>query len=202
MSRSVTIAIAALSSAAFLGLLFAIYGDGQQLVFRPIESPGDLVQRLTPLFVIALFVERAIEVFVSPWRQNEEALIKAAQGSELGCLLRQDLEAYKAGTKRIAFAAGVAMGIVVSAVGVRAFGLFVHPDQIAALTGLHARLFTTVDVVITGLAIGGGAEGIHKVVKVFTSFFDTVTSVNEQRMTRGKTLGVAAPALAPAEPRS
>jgi hypothetical protein len=34
---------------------------------------------------------------------------------------------------------------------------------------------------MTGLVIGGGADGIHKLVKVFTSLFDATTARNEDR---------------------
>lgn len=189
MTRAGTVAVYLIGALTILGLLFAINGNPQPLTFWPLESAGDLLQRVIPLFVIALFVERAIEVFVSPWRSREEMLIRAARRTPLGKLAEEEdrkLTTYKADTMRIAFAAGVGMGMTVSAVGVRALALFIQPDQIAALAGSQRPLFTTVDVVITGLLIGGGADGIHKVVKVFTSFFDSVAAANEAREDRDR----------------
>jgi hypothetical protein len=51
-----------------------------------------------------------------------------------------------------------------------------YPDQIEALTGWQRPLFTSVDVVVTGAVIGGGADGLHKIVKVFTTFFETTSA--------------------------
>ena len=39
-----------------------------------------------------------------------------------------------------------------------------------------------------GLVIGGGADGIHKIVKVFTSFFDSVSATNEERERRERSV--------------
>jgi hypothetical protein len=190
MTRAGTVTVLVFGAITILGVLFAVNGNPQQLAFWPLDGVADCLQRITPLFIIALFVERAIEVFVSPWRSREEALLRAArQRTELGRLAEADdrtLTTFKADTMRITFAAGVGIGVIVSAVGVRALALFIDPDQIAALAGWQRPLFTTVDVVITGLVIGGGADGIHKIVKVFTSFFDSVTATNEAREERGR----------------
>ena len=189
MRRAGTVAICGFAGITVLGVAFAVSGAPQLLTFTPLQGLGDLLQRLTPLFVIALFVERAIEVFVSPWRSREEAILRAVRKSPLGKLAEEEdrkLTTYKAETKRIAFAAGVGIGVIVSAVGVRAFASFVDPDQIVGLAGWQRPLFMTVDVIITGLVIGGGADGIHKIVKVFTSFLDSVAAANEAREERGQ----------------
>ena len=34
-------------------------------------SAGEFVQLITPLFLVALFIERVIEVFISGWRSPE-----------------------------------------------------------------------------------------------------------------------------------
>ena len=103
-----------------------------------------------------------------------------------------ELKLFKCETQRITFTAAVSVGIVVSAVGIRVLALFIYPDQIEALVNPQRTLFTTVDVLITGLVIGGGADGIHKIVKVFTSFFDSVSATNEEREKRERR--VSAPA--------
>jgi len=113
MSRSVVVALVGFAAVAIAAVVFALTGDAQILRFWPLDSAADFVQRVTPLFVIALFVERAIEVFVTPWRTRDETLLKAARGTELGKLLHPDVVTYKCETQRIAFGAAVAVGVVI-----------------------------------------------------------------------------------------
>jgi hypothetical protein len=90
MRRAGTVAVCGFAGITILGVVFAVNGTPQLLTFRPLESIGDLLQRLTPLFIIALFVERAIEVFVSPWRSREEAVLRAGRRTELGKLTEDE----------------------------------------------------------------------------------------------------------------
>jgi hypothetical protein len=157
------------------------------------------VQLLTPLFLVSLFIERALEVFVTSWRGEESDKIDIAVATakrqlpqqpvaarppvqppapgvvdpEEDLMARQlDLARWKAGTRRIAFVGGVIVGILVSALGVRALQLFVDPAAFANLSLAQQRLFAMGDVLLTGAAIGGGADGMHKLVSVFTNFMD------------------------------
>jgi len=79
-------------------------------------------------------------------------------------LLDDDLQA--------AFTAAVLLGITISAIGVRALELFVDPAVFAALTSAQRTVFRVIDVVLTGAVLGGGADGMHKLVSVFTNFMD------------------------------
>ena len=62
------------------------------------------------------------------------------------------------------------IGIVIAWVGPRILGEIVSFN--ADLDGLHGVLFHSVDILITGGLIGGGSEGIHKVVVLITDFLD------------------------------
>lgn len=184
MARDIKIVLALLLATAVLALVLAVAGAPQLLVFRPLDGVGELAQRLTPLFVIALFVERALEVFVTAWRAPAERVMRAMRRTELGKLTPEEtstLIQYKSDTQRVAFVAGIVLGIIISAIGVRALALFLTPEQVAALTGWQRTLLATVDVLITGAVIGGGADGIHKIVNMFTTFFDATTAHVESR---------------------
>jgi hypothetical protein len=184
MAREIKIALALLATIAVLSVGFAVVGGPQLLVFRPLEGAADLLQRLTPLLVIALFVERALEVFVTAWRAPQQRMMKAMRNTTLGKLTPEEnagLIQYKSDTQRVAFVSGIVFGIVVSAIGVRALALFISPEEIAGFTGWQRPLFTAVDVLVTGAVIGGGADGIHKIVNLFTTFFDTTTAQVESR---------------------
>lgn len=184
MKRSMRLAFVLLGVVASLALSFAMFGGPQILSFRPLESVADLTQRLTPLFVIALFIERALEVFVAASRGPEEHVKKAMRKTKLGAITPEEvahLVAFKAETRRITLSAGIVLGIVVSAIGIRGLALFISPEQIAGLVGWQRPLLTGVDVLVTGAVLGGGADGIHKIVNVFTTFLDTASANNESR---------------------
>jgi hypothetical protein len=169
---------------AVLATGFAVGSGPAHLPFAPIDGIGDVTQRIAPLFLIALFVERALEVFVTAWRAPEERIRRVARATALGQATPEEeatLVRYKSDTQRIAFVTGIALGIVVSSIGIRALALFMNPEQLAMLSGWQRPALTVVDVLITGAVIGGGADGIHKLIKVFTSFLDATTAQNEAR---------------------
>jgi hypothetical protein len=176
-NRSITIVLLLVAAVA---AVLAVFSGPKALAFWPLENASDFLQRITPLFLVALFVERALEVFMTAWRGQGEKQLKvksrhvAADGKQAADL---DLTLYKTDTQRIAFSAGIALGVIISAVGIRSLSLFIYGDDIDALTGWQRSLFTAVDVLVTGAVIGGGADGLHKIVKVFLGFMDT-TSAN------------------------
>lgn len=184
MSRSIRFTSAVLGLTAILAVVFAVSGEAAILQFWPLDGAADFMQRVTPLFIVALFVERALEVFITAWRGKEEQVRKAMRKTTLGQATPEEntqLIEYKCETQRVAFAAAISVGIVVSAIGIRALALFIYPDQIEALAGWQRWVFTSVDIVVTGAVIGGGADGLHKIVKVFTTFFDSTSAQFEAR---------------------
>jgi hypothetical protein len=107
-------------------------------------SAGEFVQLLTPLFLVSLFIERALEVFVTSWRGEESDKIDIA----IATAKRQLPPAQPAAPN------------------------VVDPAAFANLSLAQQRLFVVGDVLLTGAAIGGGADGMHKLVSVFTNFMD------------------------------
>jgi len=160
----------------------AVYAPGL-IRFWPF-SAAEFVQRMVPLFLISLFIERALEVFVTTWRGPEAAIrdhkIKALRkGVEQGTSTPEDLakacedrERCKSKVQRVAFAGSVALGIIISSVGVRALGLFVDPTAFGTLSEMQRAAFNMVDVLLTGAMLGGGSDALHKFVSVFTNFME------------------------------
>jgi hypothetical protein len=160
----------------------ALYAPGL-IKFWPF-SASEFLQRIAPLFLISAFIERALEVFVSAWRGPDAAIrdhkIKALRKEvEQGKADREDLarlreekERCKSRMQRAAFAGSVALGIIISVVGVRALGLFVDPTAFSALSEVQRASFNMVDVLLTGAMLGGGSDALHKIVTVFTNFMD------------------------------
>ena len=156
---------------------------------------AEFVQLITPLFLIALLIERALEVFVTSFRgagaakkeltvkEAEAQVQKSVAGAEDALIrTKQELVDYKARSQRYAFVGGVAIGLVVGGIGIRVLQLFVDPAVFAALSPAQRGVFTATDVLLTGAVIGGGAEAMHKLVSVFTNFMDSAAK-------RAKTLG-------------
>src|SRR5881396_2752836 len=97
-----------LYAVGLLALVFAVFWSTKALPFWPLEGTADFMQRVTPLFVIALFQERALEVFINVWRGEGEAALATAlelatpeKKPELALLAAK----YKSETKRIALSA-------------------------------------------------------------------------------------------------
>lgn len=155
----------------------------EEYVFNEVTQ-GAVVSLLTPLFIIALFLERALEVFISAWREPRKQeiqtridVLRVSKGVPPGASAvglggpATEMEVYKADTKRIAFLCGVGAGILISVAGVRVLHPLVNWD--ADMAGSQAAMFNTVDVFLTGGLLGGGSDGMHKLVSVITDFLDS-----------------------------
>ncbi len=110
---------------------------------------------LTRFFVLGLFVERTLEVFVAAWRGKETARLEGDLQSKTQALASipladtvkfatqqvevdkstTSLKQYKCDTQAIALRSGLVLGILVAAVGVRTFSNFVEPPASSGATG-------------------------------------------------------------------
>ena len=166
-------AVAAWHASAFTGL-----------AFKPFRAE-EIVGNLTALFLISVFLERALEVFVSSWRDGDRRKLeheiahaladaKAAPAPEAERRVlqrRQDLADFKAQTARWSLMCGLVAGAVIALAGARALGPLLDAPPLAAGSP-QQLLVTIVDVVITAGLIGGGSDGIHKLVSVITDYLD------------------------------
>jgi hypothetical protein len=69
-----------------------------------------------------------------------------------------------------------AMKAIVGALRVRGVSLFIDPATFKDAGRTQRMLFNSMDVILTGALLGGGAEGPHKLVSVFTNFLDTTAT--------------------------
>lgn len=156
------------------------------LSFQPVGG-DDALAVLGRLVLIALFVERAMEVLVELWRgaeknrkkheidriQNalDEASTDSPERDDLEVELEiasEDLNDWRAVTTRIALWSGFLFGLLVSVAGVRALqALFSLPEE-----STQHVLFQGLDVLLTAALISGGSEGIHKVMNVYKTFME------------------------------
>lgn len=163
----------------------------------------ELVVLFARLIAIALFVERTVEVLLTPFRGlgscRIAARLKQAKASvdkgETDSVAEMsncedELREYKGKTRQIAFLMSLALGMMISAVGLRGLQFFVdmpspasEPGQTVVFHALHLQnvvfpldvqtfVFHTLDVLLTGALLAGKAEGLHKMGLVWTSYLD------------------------------
>jgi hypothetical protein len=174
--------------AIVLALLALGWFKTQALAFSAF-GPADVLNRLTPLILTAGFIERSVEVLISPWRDSEAsrhataiAAAKAApepddtakvQKVQAIAAATDALNIYTGVTQHYAFITGLTLGLIASLAGVSAFTPFLANGK-DALNGLPAAqhaLFAGFDIVLTAALLAGGADGLHSVISAFTSFF-------------------------------
>lgn len=155
---------------------------------------GDVTVLLTTFFVLALFVERTLEVFITAWRGEEtvhrenelqtakQALAQSPTDSALQVSVKKQtdwLVEYRCETQAIALRSGLVLGILIAAVGVRSFDTFVAgpvvPNPPLFWSNMQTGAFRVLDVLVSGGIIGGGSNAIHKMMNVVTEFFDATT---------------------------
>lgn len=179
----------------------------KQIAFKEFGAT-DVVQLLTLLLVVAVFAERALEIFVGTWRgpraselaqdvEDRAAVVErlkkatpvdepalAAAVAALEDVRRQERQ-YRCVTRRVALWTGLALGLVVSSVGFRALGAFIDPTLLdpehTALASRQLAALNVVDVALTGGVIAGGSEGVHRLATVFDNFMTSTA-----RLAKGK----------------
>lgn len=140
------------------------------------------------LVLIAIFVERAIEVFLSTWRSQDadvldraieklEKIIAAEQDTSKLENLHADLNIkqdertnYRSTSRSIAQWIGLVIGVLVALVGVRVLGNIVIVDTMSAE---GKSLFIMVDVLLTGAVLAGGSDAVNKMMKIYNNIMHT-----------------------------
>ncbi len=183
-----------------LGMLVVVGALGWFKTPVSLKFGNDILKDLPTMFgylvLVSLFVERAIEVFLSAWRSQEadeldlkignqkkriEESIKPSDGQQGDAVpdrkaikTLEDLEErrtiYSAKSRFIAQWLGLGIGILVSLVGVRVLGNIVDTS---ALTAKREGAFIVVDIMLTGAVLAGGSEAINKIMKIYNSFMNS-----------------------------
>ena len=164
----------------------------------------DVAGLLAPLAVAATFIERAVEILVSPWRDGQankltkalnevkarpaDTLTSAKNAADLKAA-SEALDDYRGETQQIAFAVSFSLGLLTSISGVHALAPFVISAKCASVgfASHHQEVFfLCLDVALSAALLAGGADGIHSVVNAITSFFDaTADKAKQKPMLRG-----------------
>lgn len=161
-------------SLAVLAVAIVIWVQGDAL--KAIETkPGEApfliaLTQLGVLYIVALFVERALEVLIKAWRQGEKTRLENEEDSKLDAAQKKKrLEEYKAGTQRRALLSGLTLGILVSLSGVRLLGPVFEFDSINA-GAFQQGLFHFTDIIITAGLVAGGSSTVHELMALIDDF--------------------------------
>jgi len=147
-------------------------------------SGADFASRFSVLVFFSLLIERTVEILMSIWRSEEankrEAAvqrliaIKTISTDPALITAQTRLINYKAETMQWTMPTGFALGLLVSAFGVRALSQFID----LTVTGLGAPLeeqrwwFNMIDILFTGALLAGGADPIHKLLDLYRKFLE------------------------------
>lgn len=164
-------------SLAILVVVVVIWWQGDALgpmEPKPGESPFVVaLTQLGILYIVALFVERSLEVLIKAWRQAGRTSLEQTKDSEADENKRKEiaknLEEYKAGTQRRALLLGLTLGILVSLSGVRLLG---HIFQFDTGDGwsFQEGVFQFTDIIVTAGLIAGGSSTIHQLMALVDDF--------------------------------
>jgi hypothetical protein len=128
--------------------------------------------------LLALFVERTIEVVLLTTRAKDKQKLaieaKSAQNlsGETAAKANETLASFTSDSLRIALMLGFLLGVLISAAGVRLIESFLEPYAVAEMTGTQYKFLALVDILVTGALIGGGANGLHRILDMFLSSVD------------------------------
>lgn len=147
-------------------------------------SGADFASRFSALVFFSLLIERTVEIIMSIWRSeeanNHEAAVQRLIASNTAATdpalikAQTSLIKYKAETMQWTMPTGFALGLLVSAFGVRALSQFIDPTA----TGVGAPLeeqrwwFNMIDILFTGALLAGGADPIHKLLDLYRKFVE------------------------------
>ena len=167
--------------------------------FREFNS-GEVLRLLGSVALIALFLERVLEVFITTWRGPEANVLDTSiqilerkltmlkkesnAGEDISKIkdtensldkATKNKSKYKSETQRIALWSGLTLGLLISAVGIRMLYFLVDPIALENAPQAQELSFRLVDVFVTGGLIAGGSDGIHKIFNVYDSLMESTS---------------------------
>lgn len=175
----------AVSVVLVCGLLYVLL-PMDPLAFQP-TIVKVVLQQLTILLLMALFLERVLEVYklsyLSPekdrlaaWVKQCQLMLESLSGTEDSDRIQtaqqalfnaeNSLQGYKSAMRRNLLQTAVAFGLLIGLVGVRSLeSAFYIPTPESTLDFFRCYLFRLLDLILTAGLIAGGSEGIHGIIK-------------------------------------
>ena len=147
-------------------------------------TTGDFASRFSTLVFFSLLIERAVEIVMSIWRSEKsnkrvaavKRLLEANAPSTDPKLVQaqEDLIQFRAETLQWTMPVAFALGLLMSALGVRALVQFVDPASITTEGSFETQMwwFNMSDILFTGALLAGGADPIHKLLDLYRKFVE------------------------------
>ena len=150
-----------------VAIVILIFGDTLKVLQPKPDGSAFLIalSQLGILYIVALFVERALEVLIKAWRQGGKVCLEQEEGDN--GQKEKKLKKYKAGTQRRALLTGLTLGLLVSLSGVRLLGPIFPFSDIGAF---QTAVFHFTDIIITAGLIAGGSSTIHELMALIDDF--------------------------------
>lgn len=158
-----------------LALAVVIFSFGDSL--HPVGTKagqGPFLTALTQLgilYIVALFVERSLEVLIKAWRQGEKSRLQqnlqsATEATKAAA--ETELDEYRAGTQRCALLVALTLGALVSLAGVRLLGPIF--DFGGGEWSFQQAIFQFTDIIVTAGLIAGGSATVHELMALVDDF--------------------------------
>jgi len=168
-------------------IILAIAGVGVIFPTQGVSVKPDSISVVPVIFMsvvlICLFVERAIEVFLSALRgggadrldlELDQLKAIAAPSKETLdklCTLTIVRSEYRAHSRLIAQQIGLCFGLMVALVGFRILGSLVQDLPF----GWQGKAFTLLDILLTGSVLAGGSDAVNKLTKAYAHLMATIS---------------------------
>jgi hypothetical protein len=173
----------------WIPILVALVVGGFTAMWPPLKfanlGGADFASRFSALVFFSLLIERTVEILMSIWRSEEANKREAAvqrlvaantPPTDAGLIQAQtNLIQYKAETLQWTMPVSFALGLLISAFGVRALSQFIDPATTGAGAWSEAqcRWFNMIDILFTGALLAGGADPIHKLLDLYRKFVES-----------------------------
>lgn len=183
-----------------LGVVFGLIyiTDAKGVQFKPFTE-SDVLAIVTSMFVVAVFMERSIEAVLTPIRTRDRQLIErdiedlqnavkedATKQKELTAK-KHELASYRLDTAQRAYWLSFGFGLLISLVGIRTLSGLVRPEDLDALKGMNGKMFSFVDVMLTGGVISGGSAAINKIARAISGFFKLKSATDSKQLDESST---------------
>jgi hypothetical protein len=140
--------------------------------------------------VISLLIERALEVLLTTTRARRakemderisklrERVVESKGGAGYEGAqreydsMREERKQFRFDTLSLSLWLGLLLGLIVSALGVRALETILETKYLECVHVVHKRLFHVVDVLLTGGLLAGGSDGIHKLAEAYRGIME------------------------------
>ncbi len=173
----------------YLPIVFAIFIGTQIAIWPSLKfvhiSGTEFASRFSVIMFFSLLIERTVEILMSIWRSEKsnklEAAVQRLIASNIPITDQKFIDAqeslinYKAETIQWTIPIGFALGVVVSAFGIRTLRQFIEIPTAWTDVAPEWQLwwFNMSDIIFTGALLAGGADPIHKLLDLYRKFADS-----------------------------